>query len=282
MKYFFLLILVPFFIISCAINPKSHKKKGEIVEIKLLPLDAGITEIALAQEQAVVIPKNVDWKFSTNSTLVHDKDKGYVAVYSANEDSHNFYFPIDNFNKFRLTNSAIEIKRFYNSTELVSSILLGFELSKDRTLLRLKPLKLKIDKTKVKLPRPDNDLDITISITIKGFWMDKMGVTQSKTVADVDIELKKIVLGKEYQLKKIGNEEYLSFDLEKTINKNIKSDWFAPVPLSVDEKGYRLADSLGNFSIFIEVAEIDDFGKRVEKIAKSIKTIGKSIPQKAP
>ena len=277
MRKFIVLIVIPITLFGCAINPNSYKNKKELVEIRPLSREHGLVGIVLANEETVVVPKDVEWIFTRSNTVINDKNKKYVKVYNANYCRDDFYYKDKNSNEIKLANPIFEIRRYYNSSELASNICLAFELSRDNTLLRMKPLKLKIDKTKIRLRKLDNDLDIKINIDIKGFWMDEEKGIRSKKVVDVNINLKNIVLGKEYKLNKIGSDEYISYDNKKSINKNIKTEWFAPIPISIDKNNNYLTNSFGNYSITIEVMEIDNFGKKFEQLDNSLKTITKII-----
>lgn len=270
MKNYFFYLLTIFLCISCASNPKSFKKDKERVEIKPIQTAAGFAGISLSGAAAIVVPKVIDWSFGKVETFLEKRSKEYVAKYSGSFSDDKFYKKSGT--DYKLNNPVIEINRFHSTNKLASSIQLAFEDNLDKSLLRVKPLKIKIDESKARLKKKDNDLDLKIDLKIKAYWKAGKEGIQTKTVAEVSFEVKSINLGKTYTLVKINNHEYVSDNGNVSINKNIKTDWFAPVPISIDDSGNFISNSFGNYSVEVEVTEIDDYGDKVMQFGKDIES----------
>ena len=133
---------------------------------------------------------------------------------------------------------------------------LNFEHDDSGKLLYLQPTYLKVDNAKAKLRKDDNNLDLIVSIDIDASWINKKQVFQKKEIANLELSIKNIELGKEY----IHHDSRLDKEL------SVQTDWFPPLPISEDPNG-NLA-GYGNYMIAVSVTEVDDYGKRVSKNAE--------------
>ncbi len=254
-------------------NINSMQLKGERVEV--IPLSEGNKIVPFGIIAASIAPKVIDFTASKLEEFYREEGEKYRGTFSGKYVGDDFYKPGGS---LELSYPKIEIRRYITVTvkgvdqeTLASSIMLGFDTNNDGTLLTLRPVQILVERTKAKLRAGDEDVDISLNFKLNGFWKNKAQDIKSKESADINLLLKNIRLGETYVMEMGENKQsyMLSESGEKT-NYNVMSDWFAPVPFSLDEKGDRADSARGNFVVSLTVTELDDYGQQVARFGENI------------
>ena len=254
-------------------NINSMQLRGERVEV--VPLSEGNKIAPFGVIAAALAPKVIDFTASKLQEFYREESEKYRGVYFGKYVGDDFYKPGGS---LELSYPKIEIRRYVSATEkdmeretLASSIILGFDTNTDGTLLTLRPLQIFVEKTKAKLRAGDDDVDISIHFKLNGYWTNKAQDIKSRETADISLLLKNIQLGETYRMEMgESKQSYLVSENGEKSNYNSMSDWFAPVPFSLDDKGDRAEDARGNFVVSIQVTELDDYGQQVAKFGENI------------
>ncbi len=268
------------FFLGCASkNPNSMQMKEE--RVRVLPVRGGNEIAPFGVIATAIVPKVIDFAVTSVSQYLETESRKYTASYGGKYIGDDFY---TNNTGVELTYDKIAIERFILDSQgaeskeiMASSLLLDFGTNKEGSLLTLQPARLVIHKSKAKLRKGDDNLDLLILINISGYWQAKTGEIKSRTLGEMELVLSNIKLGETYSLKKgEEGESFLETAGGARSNYNCMSDWFAPVPLSLDEKGKVLVEARGNYTIDIQVTEVDDYASKLVGYSRDLKN-SKSI-----
>lgn len=254
-------LLLPTLPAGCAGNPASFKQKGEVVTAKVklkVKEDAGGTyALAAKSVPALLAPIAISAAISFGKSQLEKEAARYTANHSANAATDFFYskgpvFNIDSLGyKRRVWDGS--------ATATAMSFILKAEPSRDRRFFRLRLQDLKVALAKAKLRASDATLDLLIEVKMQGFWIDKEQKIHAETIGQTSFP----VYG--YTLAKSGNAATVRFAAKGSLIAPC-SDWLPMVPLSQDPAATAAADG-GPASFTITVSEVDDYGKRIQKVA---------------
>ncbi len=244
--------------------------------VRIRPVKGGNEFAPFGVIAATVVPKVIDFAVGRVSQIIETESKKYTASYGGSYIGDDFY--TDNSGE-ELTYDNIVVERFIAGTKgseskeiKAASLLLGFGSNKEGSLLTMQPVQLVIHRSKAKLKKGDESLDLVVSVNISGYWQAKNGEIKSRKLGDIELLLVNISLGETYTLKKDGEGvSFLETEGGAKSNYNCISKWFAPVPLSVDEKGNPLEEARGNFTIDIVVTEMDDYSGKLLQYSGDLK-----------
>jgi hypothetical protein len=247
--------------------------EGERVEV--VPISEGNKIAPFGVVAAALAPRIIDFTASRLEEFYERESEKYRASYSGKYVGDDFY---KSANSLELSYDKIEVRRYVSirskgapEETLASSIILGFRTNRDGTLLTMQPIQLVVHKTKAKLKAGDTNVDITLNFRMDGYWKNKAQDIKSKETADISLILKNIELGEIYTLQKDeNNQTYLKDASGKKSNYNVMSEWFAPVPFSLDDKDSRSEGARGNFVMTVVVTELDDYGQQDARFGENI------------
>ncbi len=302
------LLLAIVLISSCATNPNTFHTKNERVEINLIEKGKGLLSAGIL---SVLVPSVVSWTTSKIKRVTEKRSKEFVATYSKTYSGDDFYtlsnekkkvaketsakkifkhtstdkdtiityeretiikeMVEQNKQKLNLKYEDLEIYRYIGEEE-ASYIKLSFFTNSDNSLLAIRPTVVEIKKTKARLKKSDNNLDLTVGIKIHGYHKDKAGKNLKELLGDVNFTLKDITIDKKY----VEHDGFFTHDKSPTVNKDIRTDWFFPVPISHELKE-KTSGAYGNFSITVNVQESDEYSKRIKEIGEEIDTASSII-----
>lgn len=254
LKKIILLTLIVIFS-CCSANKDSFHQSGEVVEITLNKYpEQGI----LATGLSVAAPVLLDYGVGKIKQLLEKEANKFTAVYTGEISDSNFYRGVSD-EKQSLNYESITIVRkaqINGKIETVSNITMKLQVDESGTFLMLQPHSLKIDKSKAKLVMDDNTLDIKIDISMVSFWVGADQEYRTQETANTSFLLSNIELGRTYTT--------TDTELQRS------SGWLFPVPLS--RKTDNSVYGKGTFNLVITVTEVDDYGKRIEKIRSVLET----------
>jgi len=248
---------------SCARNPMSYYNADEkiIITLEKVPKKSGSKKL-LSSSLALAAPELINLGLNGVKSLVTNEQKKYIQSYSKTKRDDNFYQnkPIQK-DRIELSYSGFivdrEVKKSKNITnDKASELKFNFIIdSESESMMAIEPASIKINSTKSKLKSKDSNLDIKVDIILKAYWTTKnegIATFTSSEIANVSFTFKSIELGTLY-------------DSKSDALKNIRSDWFSAVPVTVIDDEIR---DFGKFKIEVTVTESDNITERFEKISK--------------
>lgn len=223
----------------------------------LLPI--GPLALALA-------PEVIDLAASGLQTYFDDRAGEYVASWGATRVGEDFYKSDTSlefaYKGFELRRQVLNDARIREEAAVLG---FSFRLNEEHTLMSVIPTRVMLKKAKARLAQRDAAADLLVEISLKGWWKNKNGSIKSKQLGDASLLLREIRLGEHYTLATDGEQTYLEDGSGNKSNFNIQSGWMIPVPVSVSPQGNRLMHARGNYVLSVQITEIDEAGKRVDR-----------------